>query len=73
MPLFIAAGVGYILGIEVVKGITARTSGTGVPVPILGMTYYLSVGAGLLVSLAIVLSTLPLLNNITRSDNARFE
>jgi len=35
--------------------------------------YYLTLGAGLLVSLAVILATLPRLNRITRPQNVRFE
>jgi hypothetical protein len=41
--------------------------------PTLGHVYYLTMGAGLAISLAVILVTLPLLDRITQPDNARFE
>jgi hypothetical protein len=77
LPLLIvslvAASVGYVLGMEIVKDMTTRAGEAAASAPILGASYYFSVGAGLLISLAIVLGTLPLLYNITRPENARFE
>ena len=36
-------------------------------------TYYLTMGAGLLVSLLVIVATLPLLDRTTTTENARFE
>ena len=64
-----AAGTGY--GISVLTVNTMAPNGT--PLPTLGDVYYLSMGAGLAISLAVILVTLPLLDRITQPDNARFE
>jgi len=45
----------------------------GTPVPGLGSGYFLTVGAGLLVSLAIIVATLPFLGRLTRPETVRFE
>jgi len=42
-------------------------------VPVLGHVYYLTMGAGLAVSLLVILATLPLLGRITGLENVRFE
>ena len=65
----VAAGVAY--------GVAALTVGKlaprGTPVPVLGSPYYLLMGTGLAVSLAIILATLPLLGRMTGPAGARFE
>ena len=38
-----------------------------------GTAYYLTMGAGLLLSLTVIVATLPLLNRVTRPQNVRFE
>jgi len=45
----------------------------GTPMPALGHVYYLTTGAGLVVSLLVILATLPLLGRITGLENVRFE
>jgi hypothetical protein len=45
----------------------------GTPLPTLGHVYYLTIGAGLAVSLAVILTTLPLLSRITEPSAVRFE
>lgn len=65
----VAAGTAYGISVLIVK----KLAPTGTPTPVLGHVYYLTMGAGLAVSLMIILVTLPLLGRITGPDNARFE
>ena len=45
----------------------------GTPVPGLGAGYLVTMGAGLAVSLAVIVATLPFLGRLTRPETARFE
>ena len=65
----VAAGTGYGISVLTVN----KMSPNGTPLPTLGHVYYLTMGAGLAISLAVILVTLPLLDRITQPDNARFE
>ena len=65
----VAAGTAY--GISVLT--IARLASRGTPLPVLGHGYYLTTGAGLVISLAVILVTLPLLGRMTAPANARFE
>ena len=65
----VAAGTAY--GISVLTA--AKMAPAGTPVPDLGHVYYLTMGAGLVISLLVIGATLPLLGRITGLDNVRFE
>jgi hypothetical protein len=65
----VAAGTAY--GISVLTVNTMAPPGT--PVPVLGHVYYLTMGAGLVASLLVILISLPILGRITEADSARFE
>jgi hypothetical protein len=65
----VAAGTGYGISVLTVN----KMSPKGTPLPTLGHVYYLTMAAGLALSLAVILVTLPLLDRITQPDNARFE
>ncbi len=65
----VAAGTAY--GISVLT--VAKMAPAGPPVPDLGHVYYLTMGAGLVISLLVIGATLPLLGRITGLDNVRFE
>ena len=65
----LAAATGYAIALAIV----ARMAPKGTPLPTLGHVYYLTVGAGLAVSLAVILTTLPLLSRITEPSAVRFE
>jgi hypothetical protein len=67
--MLVAAGMAY--GISVLT--VGKMAPAGTPVPGLGHVYYLTVGAGLAVSLLVILATLPLLGRITGPGNVRFE
>jgi hypothetical protein len=65
----VAAGVAY--GISVLT--VGKMAPAGTPVPVLGHVYYLTMGAGLVASLLVILLSLPLLGRITGPGSARFE
>jgi hypothetical protein len=65
----VAAGTGYGISVLTVN----KMSPKGTPLPTLGHVYYLTMGAGLAISLVVILITLPLLGRITEPNNVRFE
>ena len=65
----VAAGVAYAIAVLTV----GRLAPAGTPAPVLGHVYYLTMGAGLLVSLLVICLTLPLLGRITGPGSAQFE
>jgi len=65
----VAAGTAYGISVLTID----RLASKGTPLPVLGASYYLTVGAGLLVSLAVILAAMPLLRRMTAPANARFE
>jgi hypothetical protein len=67
--MVVAAGTAY--GISALT--VAKIAPAGTPVPDLGHVYYLTMGAGLIVSLLVIGATLPLLGRITGLQNVRFE
>ena len=69
MATFVAAGIGYGISVLAVKKIAAA----GAPLPTLGHSYFILMGAGLVASLCVILVTLPLLGRLTKPDSIRFE
>ena len=69
----IAAGVGIGIGIPVIKSLMKSLApNTKYPMyPSVG--YYIAIGAGLIISLGLVVITLPLLKRMTKPEEARFE
>ncbi len=65
----VAAATAY--GIAVLT--VSKMAPAGTPAPVLGHVYYLTMGAGLAISLLVILVTLPLLGRITGPGNVRFE
>jgi ABC-type antimicrobial peptide transport system permease subunit len=65
----VAAGVAYGISVLTVN----KMAPAGTPVPVLGHVYYLTMGAGLVASLLVILLSLPLLGRITGPGSARFE
>jgi len=65
----VAAGTGYGISVLTVD----KMSPKGTPLPTLGHVYYLTMGAGLAISLVVIFITLPLLGRITEPNNVRFE
>jgi FtsX-like permease family len=65
----VAAGVAY--GISVLM--VARMAPKGTAMPALSHLYYIIMGAGLAISLAVILVTLPLLRRMTGPASMRFE
>jgi len=68
----VAAGMGFALTAVAIKALSA-SAGLSVAVATPGLAYYLTMVAGLAISLIVVLITLPLLSSITKPDNAHFE
>jgi hypothetical protein len=73
MPLVAAAlvamGTAYGLCLLVVR----KMAPAGTPLPVLGHTFYLTLGIGLAGSLLVILATFPVLGRITSVENVRFE
>jgi hypothetical protein len=65
----VAAVTGALIAVPVVRALIPKTAHVAYPGPV----YYLTMGLGLLGSIAVILATLPLLDRITRTENARFE
>jgi hypothetical protein len=65
----VAAGTAYGISVLTVR----KMAPAGTPVPDLGHVYYLTMGAGLVISLLVIVATLPLLGRITGLENVRFE
>jgi hypothetical protein len=65
----VAAATAYGISILTVR----QMAPAGTPTPMLGHVYYLTMGAGLAISLLVILVTLPLLGRITAPGSVRFE
>jgi hypothetical protein len=64
-----AAGTAYGISVLTIDRLAAK----GTPLPVLGGGYYLSIGIGLLVSLAVIMAAMPLLGRMTAPAHAVFE
>lgn len=75
LPLVSATVVAAITGMAVAIPVDAALSpnGTAPAMQLPGLSYYTTMGIGLIVSLAVIVVTLPLLNRMTMPDTARFE
>ena len=71
LPLFLVAAVSIVVGL--VSAALYLHSQVGITFSIPGITYWATVVGGLVVSLAIIASTFPLLNRITGPEVARNE
>jgi hypothetical protein len=65
----VVAGIAYGISVLTVD----RMAPAGTPTPTLGHVYYLTLGAGLLASLLVIVVTLPVLGRLTGPRNVRFE
>jgi hypothetical protein len=65
----VAAIVGAAITIPVIRALLPELAGTPWPSPL----YYLTMGAGMVVAVGVVLATMPLLGRMTQPSNARFE
>ncbi len=65
----VAIGIAYGLAALTVS----RIAPAGTPVPVPGQAYYLTMAAGLVGSLLVILVSLPLLGRVTRAERVRFE
>jgi hypothetical protein len=73
LPLAAATLVAAVAGYGVAASAAVTMGQPGTPVPTLGPGYFLTMGAGLAVSLAVIVATLPFLGRVTRPETARFE
>jgi hypothetical protein len=71
LPLLAAAAVAAATGWGLAATIVTTLSRTALPFP--GWPYFATTGAGLVIALAVMLLTLPLLGRLTRTQTARFE
>ncbi len=67
----VAAATGVGVAIPLVKALPKLRNEPNLALP--GPVYYVAMGVGLLVALAVISSTLPVLARVTQPDNARFE
>jgi hypothetical protein len=65
----VAAGTAYGIAVLTVD----RMAPAGTPTPTLGHVYFTIMGVGLLVSLLVILATMPVLGRMTGPSNVRFE
>jgi hypothetical protein len=65
----VAAGVAYGISVLIVD----RMAPAGTPTPTLGHVYFATMGVGLLISLLVILVTMPVLGRMTGPGNVRFE
>ena len=73
LPLASAAAFAATSGLIVAALLTRALIPAGAHLVLPGRTYYLSMGAGLAVSLLVTSATLPLLARLTEPSTARFE
>ncbi|HEV2639622.1 MAG TPA: FtsX-like permease family protein [Actinocrinis sp.] len=73
LPLAAATLVAAVTGYLLAAATAVQLGPPGTPIPVPGGTYFATMGAGLVVSLALIAGTLPFLGRITRPENARFE
>jgi hypothetical protein len=71
LPLLAAAVVAAGTGWGLAATVATSLSDSAVPFP--GWPYFATIGAGLAISIAVILLTLPLLRRLTRTQTARFE
>ena len=73
VPLLVASLVAAVTGgaiaVPVIRALVPKTAHVAYPGPV----YYLTMGLGFLVAIAVIMATLPLLGRITRTENIRFE
>jgi hypothetical protein len=65
----VAAGTAYGIAVLTVD----RMAPAGTPTPTLGHVYFATMGVGLLISLLVILVTMPVLGRMTAPSNVRFE
>jgi hypothetical protein len=73
LPLLTATLVAAATAYGICVLTVGKMAPKGTPIPVLGGVYYATMGAGLVVSLIVILVTLPLLGRITGPGSARFE
>jgi FtsX-like permease family len=65
----VAGGTAYVISVLTVH----KMAPAGTPLPVPGSAYYITMAAGLVASLLVILASLPLLRRITGPSNMRFE
>jgi hypothetical protein len=65
----VAAGVGLLLAYPVARALAPQRHAPTVPAG----SYYVTLGAGLAIAVAVIVACLPILGRITRTEQARFE
>jgi hypothetical protein len=73
LPLLLAAVVAAAAGFGAAASMSRSLATNGVSIALPGQAYFLTVGGGLIASLAVIATALPLLKRITEPNNARFE
>lgn len=77
LPLIIAsvaaAAIGISVAIPVIDALLTTQAPSAKYAAHPGLIYYLIIGAGLIISLLLIIITLPLLKRLTRPEDARFE
>ncbi|HTV10557.1 MAG TPA: FtsX-like permease family protein [Acidimicrobiales bacterium] len=67
----VAAATGIGVAIPLVKALPKLQNEPNLALP--GLAYYVALGAGLVIALLVISSSLPLLRRVTQPNNARFE
>jgi hypothetical protein len=65
----VAAGVGLLLAYPIARALAPQRHELVVP----ATSYYVTLGSGLVVAMAVIFACLPILGRITQTNNARFE
>jgi hypothetical protein len=73
LPLLAASVVAAVVGVAVARPLVAALLPRYTHIAFPGPTYYLTLGAGLLVAFGVILLTLPLLGRVTQPEKVRFE
>jgi ABC-type antimicrobial peptide transport system permease subunit len=73
LPLFAASVVAAVVGVAVARPLVAALLPRYAHVAFPGPAYYLTLGAGLLVAVGVIMLTLPLLGRVTQPEKVRFE
>jgi hypothetical protein len=73
LPLVVAAVVAAGAGLGVAQPLIDQIAIRSAPAALPGPAYFLTVGGGLLASLLLIATGLPLLKRMTAPDDARFE
>lgn len=73
IPLIAASVVAALTGIGIMRPVIKSLVTPGTPIANPNAAYYASMGVGLLIAIAVISTTLPLLKRLTRPEDAQFE